>query len=328
MVLDELKIEGEIAAAGFTNDLKADKFEKVNIPEFIFTPRVSSQFDGAAKLNLNITPSKYWNLKLSTQWIGPGFVTLGYSQMPNDLFEIQAAPVVRIMDNKLNLRSSVGIRYNNLRGNKLSTSKRFTGSFGADYQITDMAGINFQYSNNQIRSAHIRDSIKVKNVFNYLSISPRYSFKSGNSLNHLNASYTLNNTADYNPKYYSQNKATVNTVNISHSIILPSTLAFSTSIMNSSAKVSSMKTNIFNLSENVSHGFFDGLLHLSLTAGINFINTTSHSSQYVFGLSASYSLSEWGSFSLNLTNNSYSGDDDLTPGYKELFGALQYNISF
>ncbi len=113
-IIEELNIQSEVALSAYSSNLSAEKINDINFPESLFTPNISSRDDGAVRIQINFKPSNYWSLKFNGQWIGPGFTSLGYSLMPNDLMEFSLTPAVKLLNNKLNLRAQAGIRYNNL----------------------------------------------------------------------------------------------------------------------------------------------------------------------------------------------------------------------
>jgi hypothetical protein len=93
----------------------------------------SSNLDGAAKAQLSITPSPSFTLALSGQWIGPGFYTLGYPQLYNDVMEVTVSPALSLANNTLALRFSAGLRLNNLRSTRLATTRRLLAAAGASW---------------------------------------------------------------------------------------------------------------------------------------------------------------------------------------------------
>ncbi|MEJ5261522.1 MAG: hypothetical protein WHT45_02500 [Ignavibacterium sp.] len=327
-LIEELSIQSEVAVAAYSNNLSAERLSDLNFPEFFFTPNTSTRVDGAAKVQLFFKPSNYWSLRLTGQWIGPGFTTLGYSLMPNDLMEFSAAPSVKLLDNKLTMRAQAGVRYNNLRNNRLSSTSRFTGSFGLNWQISKIFGFDLNYNNNQIKSSHSNDTLKLSNVFNSITVSPRFMFEEFGGMNNLNLNYSYQNSLDKNilTSQYSNNKT--HSAGIIHSIAFPSTWSFTTSVMFNKSITSFVSTQILNFSENVSRRFLDNKLNITLGGGINFIKTTVNDSQFFFTLNSNYSLDKFGSIGFTLSNNSYRADSELTKTYNELYGSLQYNISF
>ncbi len=327
-IVEELSIMSEVAISAYSSNISADKLTDIDFPEFLFTPNISSRIDGAAKLQINFKPSNFWSLRFNGQWIGPGFYSLGYSLMSNDIMEFSLSPSVKLLNNKLNIRAQAGIRYNNLRNNRLATTSRFTGSFNANWQVSQSFGIDFNYNNNQITSKHTNDTLKLSNVFNSVMISPRFFFDALGGMNTLNLNYSYQSSLDKNvlTSQFSNNKT--HSVGTIHSLSLPTTWSFTTSILLNKTSTSFVNTQVVSISENVGRRLFENKLSISLGSGINFIKNTVNDSQIFFNLNSSYSLGKYGSISFNLSNNSYRADSELTKNYQELYGSLQYNISF
>ncbi len=327
-IVEELSIMSEVAISAYSSNISADKLTDIDFPEFLFTPNISSRIDGAAKLQINFKPSNFWSLRFNGQWIGPGFYSLGYSLMSNDIMEFSLSPSVKLLNNKLNIRAQAGIRYNNLRNNRLATTSRFTGSFNANWQVSQSFGIDFNYNNNQITSKHTNDTLKLSNVFNSVMISPRFFFDALGGMNTLNLNYSYQNSLDKNvlTSQFSNNKT--HSVGTIHSLSLPTTWSFTTSILLNKSSTSFVNTQVVSISENVGRRLFENKLSISLGSGINFIKNTVNDSQIFFNLNSSYSLGKYGSISFNLSNNSYRADSELAKNYQELYGSLQYNISF
>jgi len=328
--MEEFTLSGEVAASAFSNDITSSKLtdDPVKVPSFFFTPRVSSQIDGAAKLSLNIKPSRYWSLILGSKWIGPGFVTLGYSQMANDLLEFTATPSLRLIDGRMNIRGSVGVRSNNVRNNMISTTRRFTGLLSVDYQISNEFGFNLQFNNNQIKSEKKNDTLKVSNILNYFILSPRYNFQEFGGLNNIVLTYSFQNSEDANGYTVNTPKTLTNTLNFSHTIFFPSTLSFSTSVLYNKVDLNIASSKMFNVTETAGHSFFNNKMNTSIGIGVAAITFGSSSTNLVFRLNTSYTLDAWGTISLNISNNRYTAGDTSTPSYSEIQGMLQYDISF
>jgi hypothetical protein len=327
-IFQPLFIKGEVAASLFSSDITARKVEDVKVPKSLFTPRISSQVDGAAKLNIEIDPQTFWSLRLGTRWIGPGYYTAGYSLLQNDLLEFTFDPALRVLQNKLNILGSIGIRKNNVRNNKLSNTNRFLGMFNADYQITNAFGINLQYNNNQIRAKQYADSLKISNVLNMISISPRFSFSLFNGMNNLSINYSHQNSEDSSPFYAGKVFNKTNSVNFIHSIFFPSTLNLSTSFLYSDVKLSNFNVKIISLNEIVGHQFFNNKLSLFVNLGYSITKVTKSNGFFITGFRANYNLNKFGNFSVYVTNNNFNSSDPLSPSYNELTGSLQYLINF
>lgn len=325
-----VSLNGEGAVSAFSSNLNSDALDnvKVNVPRFLFTPNASSRIDGAGKLSLDLNPSAYWSVSLGARWIGPGFNTLGYALMPNDLLEYTISPKIRLFQNKFMLRARLGVRYNNLRDNRLATTSRLTGMVSATYQVTKIFGIDGTYSKNQIESGHKIDTLRISNVFDSYTLTPRLMFNALGGTNNLMLTVNYQNSTDKNA--YTQNLNTVKTsgVNLIHILTLPSSLSFSTTVLSNKTDMDIYSSKIAHVSETIGKRFFKDRLNASASLGVNWVKVKDQSTQLVFRINASYSLKKFGSLSFFITNNSYRGYGVITQNYNEIYGNLQYNINF
>lgn len=323
-----VSVRGEVGASAFSSDTRAQEIDGISMSSYLFTPNISTKVDAAAKLLLNIRPSKYWSVNLSTRWIGPGFRTLGYSLMPNDLMEINLAPTARLLNNKINIRAKGGVRYNNLQGQKMSTTNRFTGFLAANYQVNKAFGIDVNYNKNQIESSHKLDTLRLSNVYNSVSVSPRLFFQGLGGTNNLILTYSYQDVSDKNVYTSEISENSTNSVFLVHSLSYVSSLSLATSLLYNSTELPDLTSRIFHVSETVSRRFLNNSLSTSASIGANFVKVTDSNSQLVFRVNASYSLKKLGSFSFNISNNSYNGTGAVTKDYNELYGSIQYSINF
>jgi hypothetical protein len=323
-------LNGETAISAFTSNTAAEKAEKAYVPSFLMTSKTSTQLNRAVKLNLNITPSGYWFLMLSTQWIGPGFTSLGYALMPADLFEFNIAPTFRMFKNKFNLRAKAGMRYNNLHDNKLASTRRFTGMLSANWQVSKTFGLDANYNKNQIKSSHVNDTLRLSNIYNSISVSPRFTFDSFGGSNYLIFTFSQQNVSDKNVYTSKVTDNLTNSISAVHTIAFVSSLSLSTTMLYNSTKLSELTNNIFNVSETVGRRFINSKLSTSASLGVNYLTSSksSSSSQIVFRINATYSFKKSGNLSFNLSNSGYSGKSGIVQHYNELFGNIQYNINF
>jgi len=340
-----LAMTGEVGASLYSSNIHAEKADDLvkKIPSFFFTPRLSTQIDGAGMLAFNITPSEYWSLALTGKWIGPGFVTLGYAQMPNDIMEYTANPSIRLFDNRLNFTGSIGIRENNLRNNKLNTSKGLTGMASIDYQVNSLFGVNCLYNENQVKSDNKSDLTKVSNVFNMFTLSPRFMFPGLGGSNSIIFTFSYQDSQDDNS--YLQQSQTVDTTDIdpieaiiqhsrnqtrsymvAHTLSLPSSLTASTSFFYTCTSIPNGSIQITNINENLGHQFLDNRLGLTLGLGYSSTHYVTTNGQFIVSFNASYSLQKLGSINFSLSNSKYRGGSQ-TPSYSELQGNLQYTIN-
>lgn len=326
-----LQLSGEVSAAIFTNDTRLPNIDStIHIPEiFIIEPHVSTQIDGAARFSAGYSPIKEFNIKADAKWVGPGFVTLGWQAMQNDVLDITLAPSARLDDGNLILRASGGIRFNNLRNNRLSPTQRTIGSAFIGWQISPALGLDVQYGNYGLRSAHLNDTLRIQNVFQNLTVSPRISFDWLTGINTLTASYSLQDVDDKN--VFSQNftRSTSHTLTGVHIITLPSTLTFTSAALFTSFSAAGITTTVLSLTESAGQSFWDDALNISATAGVNRIAVQQTDWQFTGTLNGSYFQESIGTFTLTASINSFVAAQLVqSPSFREFFATLSYRTSF
>lgn len=322
-ITERIDVSGEIGASLFSNDLRSPKVEDTNLP--VFTLRYSSQLDGAAVLTINTRPLDELTIGLNERWIGPGYVSLGYVQLQNDLFDLTLSPSLKLLSGNLLLRGSFGLRFNNLRENRLAPSSRTIANLSATAQLSQTVGLDVQYSNYGIRTTPRNDTLRIENVAQSLVLSPRFQFTLFDAPSTVFASYSLQDVDDRSILGGTTNRNVTHTLLASwaQSFQLPLNLA--TTLLYNQANVGGNSISILSLTETVSYSFLDGKLSTSLTGGVNLINSNGSDTQLTGNLSASYNLGSYGTISLNISANSYNSTT-TAPTFREFQGILQYTI--
>lgn len=333
----EVRLSGEVGVAATSEDIAAPETDDMDIPSFFLTARTSTHVDAAAKASLSIIPSGGWSLRLDGRWIGPGFTTLGYPQMRNDVLEGTVSPAVRLFDNTLYLRASLGLRRNNLRSTKTAPTDRIIGSLFAGTQFSRAVGLDVQYSNYSLQSQHLNDTLRLANVFHTMSVTPRFLFEALGGQNTLTLTYTYQTVEDANPVTAQAAENTTHSGAVSHALVLPSGWSFGSSMFFNSTASTMLSTDILTLGETVTKQVFDNALSLSGSVSFSLVGTDTRiagrqvsgsDSQVYIRLTGTYSFPEWGAFSLHLSTNTYSaGSNSGRPSYTEYRAGLGYSIS-
>lgn len=329
-----IRFTGEGAIGFFTANTKApliDSAEQIELVDRIFRYNISTNVDAAGKLGLLLTPSKYWNIRFDASWIGPGFVTLGFVQMPNDIFDLTVTPSVRLFSSRLFLRGSYGQRTNNLRNTRFAPTTRTIGMVNVSANFTDNIGLDVMYSNFGMRSTHINQIIRVENISQMVTITPRATFTLFDAQNSASLTISRQNSEDLNQFSLQSVNNSVNSYSAVHVIAFPSTLSFSTTIFRNQIENQISNSDITTVSETVGYSFFENMLNLNGTIGLNFINAQGAQKQILARLGATLNLNSYGSFTLMLLNNNYDYSAvtlNRQPNYSEYQGSLQYNLSF
>ena len=325
-----VQLLGETAVSALSNDTRSPELTSTAIKlGSIFRPRTSSQIDGASTLSLNIVPVQTFSLRLSGKWVGPGFVSLGYAQLPNDAMEWTVAPSFRLSNGTFSIRPTVGMRYNNLRNNRFSTTKRTIVNVSSTVQPSQAFGLDLQYSNYGMRSNPRNDTLKIDNISQIVTVSPRYNFPSWSGQSTLVASYTFQDYTDYNVVTSNTSNNRMQSGMLSWSLGFPSTLSLTTSLVYTHSAASLVSTIVRSISESIGHAFFENHMTTSASIGFNSVSVLSTDQQITGRLSASYNTQGWGVFTIALSTNSYDyGNTASNKPYSEQQGSLQYNINF
>ena len=325
-----LRFQGETALSAHSNDTHiAEHSDVPTIVRSLFTPRFSTQVDGATQLSLTIIPSAAFSLRLQGKMIGPGFVTLGYVQLPSDVLEATVAPSVRLLQGALLVRGSLGLRQNNLRGNRLATTQRTIGNLSVSVQPSPAVGIDAQYANYGMRSNPRNDTLRIDNISQMVMLSPRYTFEALGGNNTITASYTFQDFSDYNIVTGRTGDNRSQSVVAAWSLAKPSSLSLTTVLMYVFNTASGFSTKVQGMNETVGHSFFDGALSAQLTVGYTVVGGSADDAQVNLRVGASYALGPGGTLILAVMNNRYdTGGGGAGRAFTETTGSLQYLLSF
>lgn len=144
-----IKLEAEYALSGLTRNVTSpsdlNSPPKNQLP-LIFQPNATSQFFSAFKSSIGYG-IKSFGINLNYERIEPDYKTLGAYYFNNDLENITLAPSLSLLQGKLNLSLNTGLQRDNLDNSKLNTSKRWVGSFNANYSPNQHWNLMGSYSN-------------------------------------------------------------------------------------------------------------------------------------------------------------------------------------
>jgi len=326
----KLHFKTEFGVSAFSSDIRSREVSdgSAALPS-LFTSRTSSQVDGAVTASLHFTASTAFSLGLETRWIGPGYVSLGYAQLPNDVLDVTLSPTIRLADNRVHVRSTFGLRFNNLRENRLSTTKRTIFNLSGAYQATDMFGVDIQYSNYGMRSTPRNDTLRVDNISQSLTLSPRLSFDSFGGTSFVGVSYSLQDFTDKNTITSATSENTSHAVSTTWSLTLPSSLSFTTNYTFIQSMTSLLTMKIHTITETIGYAFFDNALSLSITGGYNILRGMSSDGQATGTFTASYNAGDAGTFTLIIMTNTYNYENSLSgTSFSESQGSLMYSYAF
>lgn len=329
-VIHGLTIKGEGAISATNANRSASRLENgFQLPFNIFTPTISSFIDGAAKLSIHYNPQSFWSIKTDAQWVGPGFVTQGFMQLPNDVFDITVSPTLQLFEKTVSVRGSIGIRTNNLRNNRQSATQRIIGMGNISWNYEQWWGIDGSYSNYGINSRHDNDTLRLQNVVQNIVISPRVMFEAWDSYHVINAVFSVQDVNDNNVITQRLTNSAAVSGALTHTITMKNSLNFTTSFMSTDVKNNQLNVSVLNFTETVGYTFIENVLDASVMAGIGSIKTTENENQLLARISANYITNTIGTFSLIFSLNSYDySSASYNPAFRELLGNFQWVMNF
>lgn len=163
-----------------------------NIAEQFLVPNISTRasWAGDAYIRANY---KGVMLGAKIKRVEPNYRTLGIYSLNDDYQNYTIDTRFTLFARKLSLGGSFGIQKNNLRNNRSLTNVRNIISVNASYFHSTSLSINSTYSNfSQDQEAgliEVNDSIRFAQVSQNLTITPRYSFKTGENSHSISMTY-------------------------------------------------------------------------------------------------------------------------------------------
>ncbi|MBS1515275.1 MAG: hypothetical protein JSS63_09600 [Bacteroidetes bacterium] len=323
---DKLKVNGEIGGSAYTSDTRYEDHPVEGFPSWLYNIKYSTRFDFGTFLNLSYTPQPEYSFSLKGKWYGPGFVTTGITEIQGDALDIEFSPNVRLMNNKLFLRSSFGVRYNNVRDTRTATTSRFIGSMSGTYQYSKNAGIDVSFMNYSIKSNAISDTARINNVLNYFTVTPRFNFEGLGGFNNLFFTYSFQKFDDNNIIFAYNNKSSSHSASAVWSLAFISSLNFSTSLNYQNSEFSTGNFKLSSLGGSAGYSFFNRKLNSSIGVNYSLFSSIADNNQLNLRLNFSYPVEKLGTISLYILRNEFNSD--LNTNYKETQAVLQYYYNF
>ena len=318
---ERLSIRGEGVVSAWSGDLAGEELP-MDVP--FFTPRESSQFDGAASFGLHYDPSINGSLSLDGRWIGPGYVNLAQPYMRNDLFEASLNPSLSLLAGRLYASGSIGLQWDNLRGTKEGRTTQVIGSLFTTLRPAEWVTLALSFNDFGASSDHAEDTIRYGYVSRALSFSPTFYWNGlgGSQVGSVNASLQRGRTRNPGGDFSESSVAAIDAL---WTLILPSTLSLTTGAGYGRTEAEAYHTEYLSLRETISRSMLEGKLIGSLTVGISHYRVEGGTSLDLNG-SLAYDLGRPGTLSLTLSNSVDKGFGSSGGTTRELYGALRYGL--
>ncbi|MEK9137259.1 MAG: hypothetical protein AAB393_09055 [Bacteroidota bacterium] len=303
----------------------------VNLPSFvakIFTPRIGTRIGYAGKGSLQFARGP---LVFNGRYmrVNPGFTSFGLPSFQNDREEIDLSPVVRLLENRLTVGTTIGFRRDNLAGNKLATTKRVLQSYFVNTTPIDQLSLDVRYSNFTMKNNSASDTSRYNNVSHSLNVSPTVRVKWMDLQHVITTTIGGQKFNDRNRVYGGLNTYTTYSGSIMWAVAFPSSLVISPRASYTMNDRATTDTKIMSLGLAAQYSFFDR----SLTPSLSFTSTRNNigiatDKQLVGTLNTSYRVTINDNIALSARVSSYTYGKGRASNFVESMINLQYNRSF
>jgi hypothetical protein len=319
-------IKGEFAGTAFTRDQRSkvvsNNEEPLSIVSDVFKVQESSRLNFGGILSFG-KKGKIFSFKLSSKYLGDGFVPLGYPLMQSDRFDITIEPILNIFKSKMQISSSIGQRIDNLSGARSATTNQTLLAGNLQYQLNQVLTISGSYSNFGLRNSVKNDTLKLELVSTSWNISPSLSIKSTKNIHTITAIYSQSIFDDFNTISGELNGNDSKNVSMSYAwskVTLPLNIMGSISYLENNSSIGSYLVKSINI--NIGYRFFKSKLGviggLILTQSI--IESKDAGDQLMITLSLKYNINKKVNMSLNGSMNLFKyGVDRPNISYIENF---------
>ena len=149
MLYKNFTLEGEYALSALTRNITSpsdlNAYPNNKLP-LLFQPNATSQFFSAYKGSIGYR-IKMAGIQLNYERVEPDYMTLGAYYFNNDLENITLAPSLTLLEGKMNLSINTGVQRNNLKNDKLNTTRRWVGAANLSYAPNAKWNFSAGYSN-------------------------------------------------------------------------------------------------------------------------------------------------------------------------------------
>ncbi|WP_397547424.1 hypothetical protein ABUL39_03335 [Rhodothermus marinus] len=313
----------EVAVGAFSRDLRSDQLEiGISIPSWLFTPRHSSNIDGAAEAELTVEPASSFSLALGGRWIGPGYTTLGQPQLESDVLDLTVAPRLQLRRMGLVVSMRGGLRYNNLRQSRLATTARTIVAVNLSWQPGTRFGLDAAFSNYGFQLRPRADTLRLQNISRSLSLTPRLMLQQNGHLHTLSLTYSFQDSEDRTFAHPDGVHNRTHTLTLAHSYQMPSRLRLSTTLSFSDTRMPRWRTRIWAFSEAAQYPLRSGL-QLQASAGLSRLTTVDTATQLMLRWGLRYQLPSPYRGTLSL-DQQLRRTERAAGGFSELLTVLRY----
>ncbi|MEA4918701.1 hypothetical protein [Proteiniphilum sp.] len=267
--------------------------------------------------------------------IDPHFQSMGSYFFNNDMELVTLNQTVALLENKINLRGSLGLQHDNLDGAKKNTSHRVVGSLNGGYTPNQSWAFDASYSNFSTNQRAFKtagsDSLKIYQVNHNLSFTPRF-MKMTEAYSHMvMLNLNLMKLDDKNKLTEEQTDTDTRIAMLMYNLGLQRLrLNITTGLNYTEMTNKNFRNRLTGVTMNVAKSFLDDKLSLNWNSAIlaNNMNDTKGTILNT-ALNANYHFLSRHALQVNINviNNSY-GESSTIPSFNEIRGDIGYVFSF
>ena len=112
----------------------------------LFSPNGTSTAADAYQFGINLTPG-FGDINLRYERIDPEYRTHGALFFQNDVENVTAGFSAPFLEGKLTLATNLGVQRNDIENQSAASNRRFIGSLGLTYAVSQRVQTNFNFSN-------------------------------------------------------------------------------------------------------------------------------------------------------------------------------------
>lgn len=329
----------EYALSAYTKDIrdpevKVDRFQYSNYLGNLFTPTVSSQFNGAFQGQINYK-ADVLQLNLKYRRLGPDYKTMGSPFMNNDFEDITGGVATALFNNKLNISTNAGVQQNNLNHNQETRVKRFIGSVTTNIIFTENLSATVAYSNFNSTTKLDRfyqqsqldriDTLLYLQVTNSINSTIQYTTKKDDLTKSLSLSTNYQVASDKEDA-----KSVFYNINLGYQVVQAAKdLTINLSLNANSNKVVQENTSI-GPTIMIGKLFLEKKIKTSISSSyVQFFQASSLQNENITGrITGSYTTRSKHSFGIDLSILNRTSKEISVPSFTEFRGGLTYHYSF
>ncbi len=340
IVPNRLRFEAEGAASAFTRDVRSDKTDLSDIPEFLDSYheiRNSTTLTLAAKAGLHYTSDDF-SARLGYERIEPDYESLGAYYFTTDVERYTLEPQFNLFNRKVRVGGSIGLERDNLLDTKLAQTNRVIGSANVGWDPSQTFGLDanyLNYSTGQVAGREpINDTIAVRNVSQSAALAPRLLFVGKKTTHFFTLVGSVQDYTDQNLFTGDLSDSRSLTGNLIYNLAFVETpLSTGASVLYSETTTGTIVTTTQGVTLNGSAGLFGSNLSLGGSLGYSwttqqFNNMETDANVFNESLNASYRITDEDIISFNLYATQSSGNLSLNSDFNELTATASYTRSF